>query len=240
MKIISNIFFLVAVLLVFDSCTITKRHFGSGYHVEWNKKWKENEAASVAEKQDAPSDTLYAQATPVSKPDSDKLPSKKEPKVVVIETVSEKEGVTENLTVGETGIAEKTVQDGITSGDETVQEQVKTATAADDQPTDAAPKKKVEPLTWVAFAFLLAGIGFGFLPLSLFSSFALPLILFFLFFLIAFINAVSSAIRIKRNPEKYKAKGFTWLVLVLSSICFVYALTTLLLYMIKGSVLSFG
>lgn len=241
MKIVINVFCVAAVLSVFHSCTVTKRHFGGGYHVEWNKKWKENETVAVAKKQDAPSDTLYAQTAPVSKPDSDKLSSKKEPKAMVAETDSEKEVLTENLTVAETEIADKTAsRDGITFENKTIQQEIKTDVSADDQPKDAAPKKKVEPLTWVACSFLIAGIGFGFLPMSLFSSFALPMILFFLFFLIAFINAVSSVIRIKRNPDKYKAKEFTWFVLVLSSVCFVYSLVTLLLYVIKGSVATFG
>jgi hypothetical protein len=239
MKILINLLCLVAALFIFDSCTVTKRHFGGGYHVEWKKKWNDEKDQSVAKKQDQASDTLYVHATTVPQPSPYKM-----------ERLDEKDGrsvVTDHTGLKEQESVDKPAaqndefsRDEIISSDETYPDEVKTASSTDDQPSVSEPKKKVEPLTWVAFAFLIAGIGFGFLPMALFSSFALPLILFFLLFLIAFINAVSSAIRISKNPEKYKAKAFTWIVLVFSSIGFVYALTTLLLYMVKGSVATFG
>lgn len=238
MKII-YLFCLAVTLFIFDSCTITKRHFGGGYHVEWKKKWNDEKDQSVAKKQEPASDTLYAHATTVPQPGPDKMErlDEKDSRPVVTDHagLNEKESVDKQVAQNDSPS-----HDGITSGDETYREEVQKDVSTDDQPADSAPKKKVEPLTWVAFAFLIAGIGFGFLPMALFSSFALPLILFFLLFLIAFINAVSSALRIHRNPEKYKAKAFTWIVLLFSSIGFVYTLTTLLLYMVKGSVATFG
>ncbi len=237
MKIIIQLFCLGAVLFIFDSCTVTKRHFGGGYHVEWKKKWNEEDGA-VAKKQDVVSDTLYAQTTPVSKSDSEKSASKKEERVITSGTSSENEAetVNEETLVVEPTVQEETVfQDGLITEEPTIKKDIQEDSSTDEQKKEV--KKKVEPLTWVAFAFLLAGIGFGLLPAALFSSVALPLVLLFLLFLIAFINAVSSAMRVKRNPEKYKAKPFTWIVLFFTSLGFAFLLTAVLLYITSGVIL---
>lgn len=238
MKIIIHLFCLGAILLILDSCTVTKRHFGGGYHVEWKKNWKES-GHSVAEKSTIESDTLLAQVEPASKSDTEKSPSRKEVKATGSETISEKElEVLNEEPISEPTIQDQVVsQDGLNTEDEIVREEVRSMTTNDELPKNPEVKKKVEPLTWVAFAFLLAGIGFGLLPAALFSSVALPIVLFFLLFLIAFINAVSSALRIKRNPDKYKAKPFSWLVLFFTSLGFALALILVLLFIISGVVL---
>lgn len=222
MKIVINIFCLAATLLIFYSCTVTKRHFGGGYHVEWKKKWNEDE--SMAKSKKAETDTLDALSTLVSKADLNQGSSQKE----TGSSEKEIETATEEPVVNEPKKLDQTASyDGLITDNESVPE-VKADSAADELPKDAAPKKKVEKLTWVSFAFLLAGIGFGLLPVSLFTSLTLPLILLALLFLIAFINAVSSAMRIKRTPDKYKAKGFTWLMVFFCSLGLAFALVFLI------------
>lgn len=43
MKTISNLLLLFALLSIFSACTVTKRHFGSGYHVEWKHRFSDKE-----------------------------------------------------------------------------------------------------------------------------------------------------------------------------------------------------
>ena len=241
MKIITRFICLAAILLMFDSCTISKRHFGGGYHVEWKKKWNESTAdlqsprikedTSIAKKQAAESDTLYAQTTPVSKSDSEKYSSKEQVEQVATHVSAAPE---ENEPLNEVPV-ELAVQDGPISSDQplanetTDQTQVQTDHTNEEESSVYMKKRpRVEPLTWVALGFLTAAIALGLLPASLISV-SLFSILFALLLLIAFINAVSSAIRVKRFPDNYKAKGLTWLVLVLCSIGFAYALIQLIL-----------
>ena len=229
MKIITHLFCLVAVLFILDSCTITKRHFGGGYHVEWKKKWNEEDGA-VAKKNNLESDTLYAQTTPVSKSDSEK-PSSKEKVGQAASEVSVTPEKNEPLSQTSTEIS---AQDAPISSDQpavnetTDQTRVETGAPSEGQSTYMKKKPRVEPLTWVAMGFLTAAIALALMPATLISV-SLFSILFALLLLIAFINAVSSAIRVKRFPENYKAKGLTWLVLVLCSIGFAYALIQLIL-----------
>lgn len=228
MKIILQFLCVGSILAVLNSCTITKRHSGSGYHVEWKKNWKESDQSGI-KKQEAASDTVYAQANSVSKADRahETHSAPKERKSAAAETASGSENETDLSVIREAATSERVYsQDGINAEDqETVREEAREEVLKDVAKPEA--KKKVEPLTWVALAFFLAGIGFGLLPASLFSSLMLPLILLTLLLLIAFINAVSSAMRIKRNPEKYKAKEFTWIMAFFCSLGFALALILL-------------
>ncbi|WP_430405430.1 hypothetical protein [Fluviicola sp.] len=37
-----NLLLLFCTSIIFCSCTITKRHFGNGYHIEWKRKYQES------------------------------------------------------------------------------------------------------------------------------------------------------------------------------------------------------
>ncbi|TSJ44895.1 hypothetical protein [Fluviicola chungangensis] len=229
MKIIANLFCFTTILIVFNSCTITKRHFGGGYHVEWKKKWN-TEEESVAKKGTMESDTVYALAAPVSKSDeAGPGYSKKKEKVTVSETTSG----SESETVSGPANSESTHQSYTSSQDEVITDaeiiREETAEVYSVDITKPEPARKVETLTWVAFGFLLAATVVALLPAAWFSGFTLILVVFVLLLLIAFINAIGSAIRVKRNPEKYKAKGFTWLMVFFCSLGLAFALVLLLL-----------
>ncbi|MNK01801.1 hypothetical protein D3C87_196090 [compost metagenome] len=229
MKIILQLLCIGSLLAAFSSCTITKRHSSPGYYVEWKKNWKEGEKAT-AKKQETISDTLYAQTLPVVNTDKYEVrSSKKEAKTATVESsvIPESEGETTTQIIHEPeNRNEVHFRDGITTADEIIREEVKNEAPGEVNKPQA--KKKVEPLTWVAFVFLMLAVGVGLLPVTLFSSLTLPMILFAFLFLIAFINAVSSAMRIKRNPDKYKAKWFTWLVVFFCSLGFAFALIFLI------------
>lgn len=221
MKIITSLFCFTTILIVFNSCTITKRHFGGGYHVEWKKKWN-TEEESVAKKGTIESDTVYALVTPVSKVDT-RL-NEETGRSFMAKAPTENSAVTDESTKSDRVV----FQDEPMIQSEVVQDEMKTNSSRHESVKDVEVKRKVEPLTWVALGFMAAAIALAFMPASIISL-SLFTVIFTILLLIAFINAVSSAIRIKRNPEKYKAKAFTWIILFLCSLLFAFSLVVLIM-----------
>lgn len=221
MKITFQLFCIGSILAVLNACTITKRHSMPGYHVEWKKNWKETDR-STAKTGTAVPDTLNARTAMVSKTGTSSEIHSVHGILPGSETKSDTPVMHESVAADRVYSQDEiNREERVSEREEANKEEVKDASVPE-------VKKKVEPLTWVALAFFLAGVGFGLLPASLFSSLTLPLILLALLLFVAFVNAVSSASRVKRNPEKYKGKEFTWIMVFLCSLGFAAALVFLL------------
>ncbi|WP_343634659.1 hypothetical protein [Fluviicola sp.] len=214
----------IVFILSLTACTITKRHFGPGYHVEWKKSHSEEEHQSNKENQsDYPEDH----------------PGKSEITVQVTSSPSPIDSIRPKVSQKSEVILGDTEADVAS-----YPENSKSAFNEDfpmqmDQPSLEDPKeepaKKTEPLTWVAF-ILLVGIGISAGLISMYSSFLYLGAGIFLtgLALLLTVFAFISFVRVVRNRDRYKNKGLTYLLFFIS----ITALFVGAVYLIAVSALS--
>lgn len=228
MKSISSLFYLGFFLLLVNSCTITKRHFGNGYHVEWKKHWDKTDESAASDELEK-TDTLYAQGT-ISEMIREESLSVNEIESVIENKVPAKTTVsgTEEQTQNESG-------DKLISKEELIREEVNTISQSTDYPDDYETKKRVEPLTWVAFSLFLLALAMFLIPLSFAAANASVLgLIFSLLILIAAVTALISWLHIKKDPSAYKGKTFTGIVLFFCSAGVGLAILTIIHFLIDS------
>lgn len=200
------------------SCTISKRHFGSGYHVEWKKHWDEAGKSFVAnESKLLRKDTLYEQTIPVLIADQEVRNSQK---VNESGIRAEEQAVFTNLPVvlSSESQAPDASSDELAAEVEYVREKAKAPASEKDSTIAPETKKRVEPLTWVAFSVLLLAMTIFLIPLEIAVANAYILgLIFSLLILGGAVSAFISLKHIKKNPSRYKGKTFTEIILF---ICF--------------------
>lgn len=199
--------FTLLFAFILTGCTITKRHFNSGFHIEWKKSTEaiKKEAfhteeidlrTELSEVRSNASDNK--ESAPKSLISKDTVKNKKinSPADHLLKT-QEHRDVAEmdwKPSVKETKPDKQLLDDGITTTNQ---------------------ERKVEKLTW----FALGGIALGvFLALTSFLV-ATPEIIWGVLTglaILVIIFSFISVIRIRRNPEIYKAKGLSWTLFGLS------------------------
>lgn len=203
-----RLLFILLPLLLLAGCTITKRHFGPGYHVEWKKSSSKEENQSDKENQSYP----YYQGchfgkseitlTAISSPfpiDTFNPEISQESEVIVSEIEADVVSDPENAKF-------ELNEDFPLQIDQSILEYPKEEHV-----------KKTEPLTWVAF-ILLVGIAVSAGLISMYSSFLYLGASAFLsgLALLLTIFAFISFIRVIRNRDRYKNKGLTYFLFVVS------------------------
>lgn len=204
------LFTLLSFCMLF-ACTITKRHFGAGYHIEWKRnlhekhETKENE--SSREKVSLETSELRDLAEEIKIPESDTIIPEIPLKEIKGNTLSSTEEEELKTPVGTRCIASQ--QDL-------------------DQPIPEV-KKKAEPLTWVSIILFL-GIGISVGLITIFSSFLYLGTGIFItgLVLVLFICSLISFIRVSRHPDRYKNKGLTNFMFAFSVTCLIVAALYLL------------
>ncbi len=212
------LFILLSCCLLF-ACTITKRHFGAGYHMEWKrsfhqKKTEENqqekfpletsELKDSSEKTEAPGSITLVQETPLKEMDEN-----------TISSVDDEKGMAFGMRCRDEMHRVPT---------ERKRQEINNLSAQDlDQPVPEV-KKKTEPLTWVSIGILI-GMSISIALISVFSSFLYLGTGVFIFglVLVVFICSLISYIRVRRHPDRYKNKGLTKFIFALSMICLTVA-----------------
>ena len=153
--------------LILPSCTVTKRHFGSGYHVEWKKnfgkeKTFESKQSEIALREELTThqEELDQGLVVIPEVHTPEDKSRNESESIQIEAQKQLESIEKPKLIDSEKIRNP----------ETIQQVEPELTS--EQPRDeikGAPKK-TEPLTWVALTFVL-GLGLSCLLIALFSSF---------------------------------------------------------------------
>lgn len=193
-----RLLFILLPLLLLVGCTVTKRHFGPGYHIEWKKSYSktEHEAHQL-------NVTYLRRESSVISDENKEIPE-----VISTDTIHRVELISPHqleISIEEpTGFSETPVQSEIKAvieSDQILDEEV---------PIDG-PKRKVEPFTWAALGALFLG-----LLLLLTISFDLALGVLTGLGILMIIFSIISLIRIVRHPELYKGKGLTWTLFWLS------------------------
>ncbi|TSJ40004.1 hypothetical protein [Fluviicola chungangensis] len=211
--------FTLLLILMLTACTITKRHFGAGYHVEWkraySKEEKESDKVNIVER----------------KGEFSAIPTNDE-------VVSEN-GFADSLKARESNLSE-THADTITKQTTAFGTQVELKSnsivyakeVADDEVPIEPEKRRVEPFTWAALGcFVLGGI-LGLLSIVV-SIPEITLTLTLACAVTFIIFSMVSIAHIRRNPGAYKARWLSWTFFGLSS-----ALIGLTLYGMISSVLT--
>jgi hypothetical protein len=208
-----KLLFTLLSLLLLVSCTITKRHSGPGYHVEWKKSYSKTE--SDAEK------------TVLSDPKTD-VP--KESESTLQASISSSDSTDLKIQKGEVVMeeSETSIKDSEPENDEVIPSLAERKIMTQEPDVVDQPKRKVEPFTWAALGSLFLGllllvtIGFAEITFILLIIFASLMVIF----------SIVSLIRVVRHPELYKGKGLTWTLFMLGMAGTGIALFILIFYLL--------
>jgi hypothetical protein len=212
--------FILSSLFLLVGCTVTKRNFNSGYHVEWKRPLQSTKERGVENKDIGLKNDLSEVRSVI--------PDAKQP-------VSENEIPAESVQISEvTEIENPEAQIEEQKDISGTQQELKTNSVinpdsvSDDEVPIDQPKRKVDPFTWVALGgiflglLLLLTIGFTDITLAVLTGIGLLVIIF----------SIISIIRILKHPERYKAKGLTWTLFGLSTAGIGLALFILIWYLL--------
>lgn len=212
----------IILILSLTACTITKRHFGHGYQVEWKKSVSKSD--NETDKLDVidlrkESSALSEESREISQD------------LVFADTVHNNELTPlDNSTISiqdqsETGISETQIElknDLMIQSDE----------ISNDEDAIDEPKRRVELFTWISLGGLVLAIIFVILSftISMEFSFFFAAVHYFVFA----IGSMISVAQVRKNPAKYKGKGLTWtlfglsLATIAATLCFtIYKLVDL-------------
>lgn len=195
------LFFLICGMLVY-SCTITKRHFGNGYHVEWNRKIKTGTDREEKSKMEFPENQLVLKS--IDERDS----------LLIDQTESTEQVAAETNTVIETKELgqDQIVQESPFQSEMDVQKepQIKTDESSPVKETDdeaeETPKRRMHPLMWGLWAMWSIAIAFMFF-VTFYAEFLIGVALGFF---IAMIFALIVLRSLRKNPVKQPFKGLSY------------------------------
>ncbi len=198
----------VSLILFLTSCTITKRHFGPGYHIEWKSYASSEKPHSESSDIDLASNVIV-EAGPVG---------------------PEKEVSFDLKTSSNNGIEEKAfseqssadhfnlVQDEVTVPEvANVLEEKIVSQNVDDPGNETIVSKKMEKSTWFSLLFFfLIGIMTAIFSISGFLLTVGATAILFGLALGMFITSLIAVIRILRNPDRYKNRVLSFTVFFFS------------------------
>lgn len=199
-----KILFTVSILLLMG-CTITKRHFGPGYHVEWKK------SVSKTKNEVDRLNITDSERESSMIPDENKMILKE---MISTDTMHHTEAISPDQ-------LEVSIEEPADFSETPVQSEIKPLIESDqisdeEVPVDE-PKRRVEPFTWVALAGII--VGFLLVLVSFLASSPEMILSIALFIGIGVIvSSIISVVRIHRNPDSYKGKGLSWTLFGLSTV----------------------
>lgn len=203
------------LIAILGSCTITKRHFGSGYHIEWKQHFSEKkesddqrELTSQIEPNNSVNFLLIEHQIEPFIPKSDSIGDR------TLKPSPKEETSTKNLTLRKSSsLSFKPIQilkKEITAKKQLVNEPKK------------QQKPPVDTLTWVALGFFITLIVAGFI--LLFSNLLFDFLYIAILAMFAIAGLIISGISLKNvtsYPDDYSGKGLTIAIFVLNAIiCF--------------------
>lgn len=186
-------------------CTITKRHFGPGYHVEWKK--------SVSKIENEVDRLTMTDSGRVSY----MIPDENE--VIFEETIStDTMRRTELISPDQLEISiEEPADFSKTPAQSEIKPLIVSDRISDEEVPVEVPKRRVEPFTWGALAGII--VGFLLVLVSFLASSPEMILSIALFIGIGVIvSSIISVVHIHRNPERYKGKGLSWVLFGLSTV----------------------
>ncbi|MGV3610804.1 MAG: hypothetical protein ACO1N0_07645 [Fluviicola sp.] len=200
-----NLLLALSISTVFCSCTITKRHFGAGYHVEWNRKMKSASHKEESPKPEEAEPNLVS--NDITEPDSvgtkqfiTEVPDVlAEAAVYFPVTVTQEEPIVNSNTFDEPVQSEESLL---------VNRQVETleSTMDEEEQETEVPRRIMHPLMWgiwTAWSIAIACMFFV-------TFYAEALIGVAAGFIIAMIFAIIVIHGLRKHREKYRFKGLSY------------------------------
>ncbi|AEA43563.1 DUF4190 domain-containing protein [Fluviicola taffensis] len=196
MKDLTKLFILLfSIAVVFCSCTVTKRHFGKGYYIEWNQKHRTAETNSsekiVSSEEISPAETG-------SQKDTIQVISNESAQEIrpVIESIEQQEPVKKQE---KPRILKKLLEKKLE----------KIADKLNPRPDDRwdmeDEEPKIHPLTWAIMGVLTLGVAcIGLMMVNIFFIFGVGGFAF-----IGLILGIIALVSVKKHPEKYKKRRLT-------------------------------
>lgn len=203
------LFTLLSFCMLF-ACTITKRHFGAGYHIEWKRNH------STEKKMSHPNNDILSENEFLSDEELSKESSaeRKEAWDSIVPDIS-KESNDEVIVQGEKTFETSTIQ---LNKQKQLKELIDREKVIEDRITIEEEPRKVEKFTWVTLTFLALGASL-LMVLSLIGFYSNPFgIVLIILGSLAMAFSIVSVVRIRKKPDRYKAKWLTWMLLGLSTI----------------------
>jgi FtsH-binding integral membrane protein len=177
-------------------CTITKRHFGPGYHVEWKKSVSkiENEVDRL---------TMTDSGR-----ESSMVPDENE--VIFEETIStDTMRRTELISPDQLEISiEEPADFSKTPAKSEIKPLIVSDQISDEEVPVEVPKRRVELFTWISLGSLILAVIFAILSLTLAGE--IPWIFAAVHYFGFVIFSMISVVQVRKKPSKYKGKGLTW------------------------------
>jgi|GEM_PF-6959898 len=195
MKYLNLLLLIFSASIILCSCTITKRHFGNGYHVEWNRKIERNDSQKEIVKIQPPENDVIVE----NKSDSDSLVLSE-----VIETQNESP-IDDIHQVQQT--SEQILQTEL--GYQSMEIPVIKKPLKSDQKkpeNEELPKRRMHPLTWAIWGAWSIGIVFIFF-VTFYPEALIGVTVFFLLVMIFSFFIIHS---LRKHPEKYRLKKLTY------------------------------
>lgn len=194
MKHLNLLLLIFSASIVFCSCTITKRHFGNGYHVEWNRKIKGSDSQKELAK-------LQPGENDVASENNGNTDS------LVLSEVIETQNKHPIDDVQVQQISEKNLQVE-PSPQSTEIQRIEKSFKSDQEKSEneELPKRRMHPLTWAIWGAWSIGIVFIFFV----TFYAEALIGIAVFFLLAMIFAFFIIHSLRKHPEKYRLKKLSY------------------------------
>lgn len=221
------LFFLVCGALV-CSCTITKRHFGNGYHVEWNRKIKTGTDPEENSKIDRVSPTASAVALK-SMDEPDSIPEDN----VAIHNQFSDVSVVESTEMPEIKPAK---QPQVWLGTQIKEgREIKIKELKRENDPEEEPRQRMHPLMWGIWAMWSIAIACMFFV----TFYAEALIGVGIGFFIAMIFAIIVIRGLRKHPEKYGFKRLSYPFAILAIVFGGIALAGLLLFLGGGYGISY-
>ncbi|WP_300664681.1 hypothetical protein [Fluviicola sp.] len=207
-----KLLFTLLSFCVLFACTITKRHFGAGYHVEWKRNHQtEEKKSNLNNKILLENNFLPDEELRTSKVCAAENEEKQDSVIVKASKPFEGRVITQK---------EKVFGPNIIQSDKrkALKESADNEKITEDQLAIEEKPRKVEKFTWVALSFLALGVSL-LMVLSLIGFFSGPLVIAIMVLgLFVTIFSIVSVVRIRKNPDRYKAKWLTWILFGLSTV----------------------
>ncbi len=197
-----RLLFILSFILLLVGCTITKRYFGPGYHVEWKKSYSKTE-----------NEVDRLNITDSGR-ESSMMPDENEVIIEMIstDTMHRAELISPDqleISIEEPAdFSEAPVQSGIKPLIESNQ-------FSDEEVPVDEPKRRVELFTWISLGSLILAVIFVILSLTIFAV-EIPWIFAAVHYFGFVIFSMISVVQVRKNPSNYKGKGLTWTLFGLS------------------------
>lgn len=198
------------ILLSLSSCTITKRHFNSGYHIEWNKKLKSNSTHDFDEKLEliANKDSISQE---LSSPTTFNVPMEETEQISPdIELGSDqKEQISSDEIIARVPQVKKETKEKTFPIFKEIKKPMSTK-------SDQTQVDEFSPWTFALLGIIMIGIASYFLLLS--AELLVSIWVIAGIALIGMILGIITMVSLATDGKKYRGEGFTWFLAIYATL----------------------